>query len=242
MRDSIYAYKALKADTSLLSLGTTDDTLYQKFYDSTRYNNIGSFQKIIAYIKDSTIADTTQAILMNQNLPTRCSMEENQKIVNSIYLNEIRYNSDTSLSMEDRYRYDSSEVSQLENVAYQNPIHGGDAVFMSRIMLFIDVIDLEMTKSMPINNHMVSNDEITNYKLYPNPNGGEMQFSYKLSEKETGYILIYDLLGKQISSYKLLNDATFINIHEKQLQNGIYFYQVFINENRVYSGKVIICK
>ncbi len=242
LRDSVYAYKTLKADTTLLTLGTTDDILYQKFYDSTKTKNIGSFQKVVAYVKDATQTDTTAAIITNQNIPTRCSIEENQKLVNSIYLNEIRHNADSLGNYEDRYKYDSSEIAQLQNVAYQNPIKGGDAVFMARIMLFIDVIDLEMTKSLII--HLTKPDphQVEIYKLYPNPNDGVMQFTYLLNEGETGYLKIYNSQGQKVSSYKLLNGATILNINEKQLMNGAYFYIVYVNNERVFADRFIINK
>ncbi len=240
LRDSTYAYKVLKSDTTLLIRGTTDDTLYQKFYDSTRINTIGKFERVISLAKDTISTTTPQAIVINQNIPTRCSMEENQKIVNAIYLNEISYNSDsTHLS---RYNYDSTELAQLNNVAYQNPLQGGDAVFMARIMLFIDVIDLEMTKSLIAHHPLIKQNENSTYKLYPNPNNGEMQLIYYLSEKENGYVLICDILGKKVGFYKLTKDATILTIKEPKLENGIYFYQIFINDIKVYSDKIIIIK
>ena len=79
-------------------------------------------------------------------------------------------------------------------------------------------------------------------KLYPNPNNGEMQLSYQLADKDNGYITIYDLLGQKINTYKLINGATILNISEGQLIEGMYYYQVFVNGNKVYSDKIIIIK
>ncbi len=91
--------------------------------------------------------------------------EANQKIVNTIYLNELAYNTDTTRAIEYWYKYDSTEISQLENVAYQNPVLGGDAVFMARIMLFMDVIDLEMTKSLHFNNNNSNQNKVVTIYL-----------------------------------------------------------------------------
>ncbi len=80
------------------------------------------------------------------------------------------------------------------------------------------------------------------FKLSPNPNSGQMQFKYSLSENEIGMMKIYDLLGKEISSYNLIQGNTTLSINEEKLNSGIYFYKVIVNDRIVKSDKLVIVK
>ncbi len=71
---------------------------------------------------------------------------------------------------------------------------------------------------------------------------GIMQLNYSLTDNETSYLTITNLLGEKQSTYKLINGASLLNIKETGLSNGVYFYQVFKNSNKVYSGKIVISK
>ncbi|MEI6489443.1 MAG: T9SS type A sorting domain-containing protein [Bacteroidota bacterium] len=88
-------------------------------------------------------------------------------------------------------------------------------------------------------------EEITNnnnFKLYPNPNDGTMQLTYTLPENENAILTITNILGETLTTYKLENHSTSLNIKETKLENGIYFYQIYNNNKQVYSGKIIINK
>ncbi len=80
------------------------------------------------------------------------------------------------------------------------------------------------------------------FKLYPNPNSGTMQLSYTLNANENGFVTITNLLGENIAMYKLVSGSTLLNINESKLESGIYFYQVYKNNQKVYSDKIIISK
>ena len=243
LRDSIFAYQQLNDDTTMLHLGTIEDGDYQVFYDYLKNSNIAKFKQIKDYVLDTIYPDTSAARLANQNVPTRCSMQENQKLVNSIYLNEMN-NYNDSLGLPNFSPYDSTETYQLQSVAYQNPLLGGDAVYMARIMLFIDVIDDNGggDKSMIYKPQLTTLPKMEDYKMYPNPNSGTMQLSYTLGTNENGAVTITNVLGEKIASYKLVGGSTLLNISETQLNNGIYFYEVYKNTQKVYSGKIVISK
>ena len=80
------------------------------------------------------------------------------------------------------------------------------------------------------------------FKLYPNPNNGTMQLSYSLSENETGYVSFFSIMGEKLATYPLINGSSILNIKETNLVNGVYFYQVYKNNTKVFSGKIIISK
>ena len=65
---------------------------------------------------------------------------------------------------------------------------------------------------------------------------------YSLKENENGIIIIYDLMGREMNKYKLVQGETILNINEENLLNGMYMYRVMVNDKSVYAGKVIISK
>jgi hypothetical protein len=81
-----------------------------------------------------------------------------------------------------------------------------------------------------------------NFKLYPNPNHGEMTLTYHLKDGEAGIINIYDLVGKLISSRNLVENKTTLTIDETNLNAAAYYYSIFINSQKVQTDKLIIVK
>ena len=234
MRDSIYAYGILKSDTTLLSTGTSDDTLYNNFYDYAMNSNIGKFQQI----KD--LGYNSQANIINQNVVPTCLIEENQKTVNSIYLSEVAYISDTAHL--ERYQYDSTEISVLEDIAYQNPMSGGDAVFMARIMLFIDIRNIEMTNRYLSIKNNTPLEKIKDYKLYPNPNDGNMILEYSIEGNKTSLFSIYDMTGRLVKQQSLSSENKTTVINAVELSGGAYYFVIKVGDEKVKADKLIIVK
>ena len=87
--DSIYAYRILGKDITWLNLGTSDDGTYQSFYYFCQNKNVGKFEKAAQYLADTIIAEINSAQTINQNISTHCTMEDNKKLFNTIYLNKI---------------------------------------------------------------------------------------------------------------------------------------------------------
>ena len=82
-----------------------------------------------------------------------------------------------------------------------------------------------------------------NFNLYPNPNNGNMVLEHSLNETEVGKLNIYDVSGRLIDSYNLLSgENKQLNINKTDLENGIYFYEVIINDKLQASDKLIIIK
>ncbi|MBW8049825.1 MAG: PKD domain-containing protein [Cytophagales bacterium] len=78
-------------------------------------------------------------------------------------------------------------------------------------------------------------------KLYPNPNTGNMQLDYEFQEGQEGELIIFDIMGRKLFTYPLVNGNT-INISEGSLKNGLYFYKIIINDVIVKTDKLIILK
>ncbi len=80
------------------------------------------------------------------------------------------------------------------------------------------------------------------FHLYPNPNNGNMQLDYHLNANDNGLLFIYDLSGKLISTYKLNSTNTSMNIDAFEMNAGVYFYEIKVNEIKIKTDKLIIIK
>ena len=119
---------------------------------------------------------------------------------------------------------------------------GGDAVFMARIMLFIDIRNIGMTNRYLTIKNSTTPDRIKDYKLYPNPNDGNMTLEYSIEGNKTGLFSIYDMTGRLVKQQTLVaeNKTTLVNAVE--LSGGAYYYVIKVENEKVKSDKLIIVK
>jgi hypothetical protein len=83
---------------------------------------------------------------------------------------------------------------------------------------------------------------LNKYILFPSPSTGQMQFTYEIEEGDEGKLLLFDLMGKQLSSYSLQPGENTLSINEEKLPDGIYFYRVVINDAVVKTDKFSIVR
>jgi len=81
-----------------------------------------------------------------------------------------------------------------------------------------------------------------NFSLYPNPSTGNFSIKYDFNNGNGFAIFkLYDIRGKLLNETVLKNENTSFNFSDV-LANGIYFYQLSINNKIVKSDKVVIIK
>jgi hypothetical protein len=78
--------------------------------------------------------------------------------------------------------------------------------------------------------------------IYPNPNNGNMQLYYAISEVDLGMVNIYTVLGEKVANYTLSSNTNSLKIELNHLANGIYFYEVIVNNKKVNANKISINK
>ena len=103
---------------------------------------------------------------------------------------------------------------------------------------YIDDITLIDQSTVGVNELSVS----TKINLHPNPNNGLMQLDYDLGIETAGICKIMDVTGKIIDTYKLSETKGTINMNEQNLNNGIYFYCILVNNKIVNTNKIVIIK
>lgn len=225
------AFRVLKANPQWLNLGTPADTLYQQFYTNTKQSTIGKF----VLINDTASTDIATALSMNNAINDTCAIEYNRKTVNQIYLNSWAIGNSA---------FSSADSVTLYNIAIQEPLASGDAVYSARVMLGIDPSSFNngrMNQDIPA--EIISDGEITFSKIYPNPNNGKMQLDYELNDAQRGEVVIFDLMGNQISNYTIgENKSGSLQISEAALKNGVYFYEISVNGQIKESDKIVIIK
>ncbi len=82
---------------------------------------------------------------------------------------------------------------------------------------------------------------VTTVKVYPNPSNGTMLIEYTIKQSDSGVMKIYDLTGKLVEEYILSSNKNELQINT-DLNNGIYLYQVIVNDRIVKSDKLVIIK
>lgn len=225
-----FAFRYFKNNPNELNLGQ-DDSAYVAFYDSVKAAGIGNFELVNSLIDSIQL---NNAFSLNSGVSPASQMEGNRKSVNDIYL---------YTGINHPFKYDSVRYSTLLNIAQQNPLLAGDAVYSARVMLGLnfnfsgnyssgDRIAQKKTSPIPMKG-----------KVYPNPNDGTMQFDYSLAQGNIGEFVIYSLSGVKVAEYRLAEgDKNTLRITEPNLVDGIYFYTEIIDGAVITNGKLIIIK
>lgn len=122
-----YAHRKLTQTPAWLTLGTPDDTLYQNFYNSYDPTNIGTLRQVevAADTGNFQFVSTTCNALTCTNV-----IEHNLKLVYGIY---------SATWMIGVLEYAAVDSATLLNIALQDPVEGGTAVYSARVMLDLPI-------------------------------------------------------------------------------------------------------
>ncbi len=87
-----------------------------------------------------------------------------------------------------------------------------------------------------------TNEPENEFLLFPNPNNGQMELQYTISNKQAAQLLILDVTGRLISLYDLSENSSNLHIHELDLKSGVYFYTIKQNNSILKQAKFVIMK
>ncbi|MCC7301697.1 MAG: T9SS type A sorting domain-containing protein [Bacteroidia bacterium] len=227
--DKKYAHRHFKDHPNWLTLNVPVDTTFQNFFASTDNSNIGAFSDVQDNINSENFSS---ASTLNASISPACTMEQNRQTVNSIYLNTVA---------QGILYYSPQDSALLRDIAVQNPLYGGDAVYSARVMLDMMVFTEDTSNSQREQQaqEYISHD-VSVSNLYPNPNNGEMQIDFSVGEGIVE-LNIYDLTGRKLSSYTLQGTNT-LKINESKLNRGIYTYEIRMNSEIKSVGKFVVIK
>src|SRR5258706_6464690 len=85
--------------------------------------------------------------------------------------------------------------------------------------------------------------EITIHDVYPNPVQDQAIIDYKISnDLVKAKIVLHNVLGKPLGDYELSPEDTRIKIQTDELPSGVYFYTLYLNNNGVFTRKIMVRK
>lgn len=231
MQESVM--RAVLSDTIPPDTTTTDGYDLQYYVDTTLANTeVGKFITVSKMYSDG---DTLGAQSLNAAASTKNCADEYHKIVNSIFFNTWAIG---------EFNLSASDYTTLYDIAIQNPAICGTAIYDARVMLSLDINDYtDESRMMEIsNNNDIGAVEDKVGILYPNPASNSCTYEALLAESESGFILMYDLTGRLLHSYKLNSGENKVEMNLNEFDNGIYIYKILVNGNIVDNKKLVIQK
>nr|MBK9651734.1 T9SS type A sorting domain-containing protein [Bacteroidota bacterium] len=204
------AFEKLHADSSMMNKGDADDAVLQNYHDSIATTNIGQLANGVT--------------LNNSNLSSISPVnnaEENMKTLLGIYA--VTWGIDI-------FDFTTEQFDALYNIASQNPITGGNAVYAARGMLHTFFDDDMMANGKLI--HPVRLINLTQYnkgKLYPNPANDFAYYSIRLKKDEICTVQLIDLSGTILNTTSMKNENCLVPIQTTNLSQGIYCVRILIN-------------
>ncbi|MFT5915717.1 MAG: hypothetical protein ACJAWV_002408 [Flammeovirgaceae bacterium] len=93
-------------------------------------------------------------------------------------------------------------------------------------------------------NRLYVNEQISISFMYPNPAVHFGEFEYRMPSlvKSKAKIAIHDVLGKKLGTYDLEPSEASVRIPFKNLNSGIYFYMLILDEETVATKKFVLKK
>jgi len=226
LSDKVFAYTKIKNDSTLLNLGTNDDSLYQNFYTQCSGICVGQFENVKDFILNNNLQN---ALNINNSINDNINWESNQKTFNEIYIRFL--NGDT-------IAYNDSLI--LENIAYSNAIDGGNGVFAARAFLNLDIEDTPSgTLRSQLFEEEITEETTQSFDIFPNPSTGIVQISL---EDES---LNYSALVKDITGKIIINEKGIIGNHKLDLsglKEGIYFIELITSFKKIQLEKLVLIK
>ncbi|RMG83147.1 MAG: T9SS C-terminal target domain-containing protein, partial [Bacteroidetes bacterium] len=153
----------------------------------------------------------------NNNIITSAIYEQNEQIVNDIWLNTVGQNN---------YSLTQNQLNSLESVVWQCPLMGGKAVYRARALYLMEidtVFNDNLLCSPP--QSMIGNNQnglTTGTYLFPNP--AQQSVTLKLEEtfNTESELVIMDLNGKVINKYIITPDESQFRFSVENLPDGFY--------------------
>jgi hypothetical protein len=128
-----------------------------------------------------------------------------------------------------------------DNIAYQHPFYGGDAVYCARAILHLDVVD-ELPQLRRANTHQQSKElqatKMKKGKLLPNPANYSVTFTFNGKFENKLILKIVDGLGKLVMQEETVNND--IKLPTSNLVQGIYEVIVFDGNGFLESHRLTI--
>lgn len=225
--DKAFFYKQAKDNPEYLNLGYPTDVLYQLKYNLIAQTNIGKFEDIKASLSSKEIQEAISKLNSMQNLN---SIDENNKFISEL----IALGYDVDLDM------DSDTIALVTSIALQHPFYGGEAVYMARAMLRIDVHD-QLPQYRKANRPKGVKSITNSVVVYPNPTTDIVTIFSNLPFVESE-LRIYNSYGKELRLLKISDQQNMFNFSLDEFPSGIYSIKISSKNVLLKQDKIVLIK
>ncbi|HEX8514777.1 MAG TPA: T9SS type A sorting domain-containing protein [Bacteroidia bacterium] len=229
-------YQFLMADSTAMA----NEPILESFVNDKSEGNVGTLDLIQNTLADSAgreASSLTDLLTLNNSIVPENDVQANSQW---IYANVME-------SLTAGNEYSESQLNDMRLMAAKCPYSDGYAVYQARAILsHYDTTEFRNECEniyFGSERAMSAPEAISDFRLFPNPNNGTMNFEYSMNENSEGIFEIFDLSGKLVTAISLsAGEEKQIVIDENQLNSGIYFYKVKINGELKTSNKLVIIK
>ncbi len=197
-----YAYDALKEDDSLRNSNSD----FIAFYANHSTNNIGKYS---GAKDDAQVQDWDNALAKINSLINPTQIEQYKQTAAQIALDVLR----------DHRKLTASEINILTPIAYMTSWEGGEAVFIARALLHIEVDDQE--QHLRLGRPNSGEAKVGSLSIFPNPVNKTI-YLHSSDALENSTAEIFDVFGRKISSVTV----SVSSIDVSALSGGIYWLKL----------------
>ncbi|MBL0343052.1 MAG: T9SS type A sorting domain-containing protein [Bacteroidetes bacterium] len=219
-------FKRLKANSDLLTIGSSADSSFNAFYQSMLSTNIGKFDSVRSSLSENDLeaADDINSVITEDN-----NIEENNKNIYDLIINTVSTGDTLS----------SSDTTSLESIFEQDWRTAGKGVYYAAGILGKEYYTSSsysrfMEQLLPIKNDSVVKSAFE-IKMHPNPSSNKLFFT-PTPLKET-IVNIFDSAGRTIISKPFSQEMDISFIEE-----GFYVVQIFSSSELLFNKTFIKIK
>ena len=230
--DSIFAhyyalkqfYGEMKKDTSLLSLGTSDDSLYQQTFNQLASGNTGAYHQVMKLVRSGEYlqADQTLGLIVDSCLPEAYLRD----VINIILA--LRWRGD-SLS--------SQEKIILKGIAMDEGIYGGEATYMARAILkeFFNEEPF-LYRNRPREFYLKEDQNSASRladKVLLSPNPTRSGLRVQVVQRPFDRLMVYNQVGILVDRISLESEVKQVELSLTYLPPGMYYLAASCGEEQI---------
>ncbi|MBL7913481.1 MAG: T9SS type A sorting domain-containing protein [Bacteroidia bacterium] len=214
-----------------------DPSVYLLTIQGIRQNmeSILNYNRNVFSIADSSLVLTTDNIrFVNESIYSSETIEVNEQVVNEIFLSVIG---------QEQFQLGDDAINQLEVIADQCPLAGGNAVFKARAILSLlndELVYDDINICLQAGIILRQIPKKPTARLYPNPANNSVTLVYELPEVSTAEFLLFNSVGMLQLKQQMKIDITQMSFSTEQLAPGVYHYQVNTSSDFQLNGKLVI--
>ena len=199
-----------------------------------------AISSIIVTHHNVAINDIEHLVGQTDSLIVNEQWEINQQIVDRIYYATLASEID---------EFTPEQVSGLEDIVWQCPYTGGEAVYFARSLYAIinDAVAYNDDSLCLLQNVIwrqinTINTQTPIINIYPIPAKNILNIDTDVCKEQGGYLEIFNLLGEKVAFKPLEGDKTHYDIDISYLIAGVYYCKLSVKGGIITTHKIIIHK